>query len=264
MAMRRWIVPLLAACLGFGAAGFGAAEAQTLADFERIDTNKDNAVSLEEFEAARRRDFDLLDANKDGFLSRDEFINQRGADANLVRLRERRFDQIDADRDRRISRAEYLAYGRSLFTLLDRDRDGRIARAEFEQALAGGATPPPLERPSRGPGLRPPAIDPQIRAAFVRIDRDRDGAVTLAELDAARLGTFQQMDTNGDGRLTRDEIVAARGAAAGARFAELDKDKDGFVGRREYLEAGRAEFRAADTNGDGKLSFEEFVRSGSR
>lgn len=257
--MRRLFPALFAACLGVG-----AAQAQTLADFERIDTNKDSAVSLEEFEAARRRDFDLLDANKDGFLSHTEFVNLRGSDSTLVRLRERRFQGIDADGDRRISRAEYLAYGRSLFTLLDRDRDGRITRAEFEQALASGAAPPPAERPARGPGLRPPAADPQLRSAFDRIDRDRDGAITLAELDAARLGVFQQMDANGDGRLTREEIVAARGELAAARFGELDKDKDGFVSRREYLEAGRVDFRAADTNGDGKLSFEEFARGAGR
>lgn len=243
---------------------FGSPAAQTLADFERIDANKDGAVSADEFDTARRRDFDLLDANKDGFLSRPEFINQRGADPHLQRLRERRFQELDGNRDGRIGRDEYLAYGRSLFVLLDRDRDGRITRAEFEQALSAGAAPPPSDRPNRGPGMRPPAIDPQIRAAFDRIDTNRDGFVTLAELDAARLAAFQQMDANGDGRLTRDEIVAARGEAAAARFGELDKDRDGFVTRREYLEAGRAEFRAADGNSDGKLSFEEFARRGAR
>ena len=112
--------------------------------------------------------------------------------------------------------------------------------------------------------MRPPAADPETRAAFDRIDRDRDGAISLAELDAARLEAFQQIDTNGDGRLTRTEIVVARGEAAAARFAELDKDKDGSVNRREFLEGGRAEFRAADANSDGKLSFEEFARSRTR
>ena len=204
-----------------------AAHAQTLADFERIDTNKDGAVSAEEFDAARRRDFDLLDANKDGFLSRQEFIQQRGADPKLTQLRERRFNDLDANRDGRIGRDEYLAYGRNLFILLDRDRDGRITRAEFEQALSAGAAPPPADRPNRGPGMRPPATDTRMRAAFDRIDADRNGFITLAELDAARLEEFQRMDTNGDGRLTRDEIVAARGPDAAGRFGALDANRIG-------------------------------------
>lgn len=104
----------------------------------------------------------------------------------------------------------------------------------------------------------------ELRAAFDRIDANRDGFITLGELDSARLAEFARMDTNGNNRLSREEIVAARGAAATARFDELDADKDGAVTRREYLDAGRAIFRAADLNRDGKLSFDEFARTVAR
>jgi Ca2+-binding EF-hand superfamily protein len=253
----------------------GPAAAQSLADFERIDADKDGAVSAAEFEAARRRDFDNLDANKDGRLSREEFVRPRGAGPDLVRLRERRFAEIDTDKSQSISWGEYLAHGQHQFGVLDRDRDGRVTRAEFEAAIAGNtappasgrteAVPPPVERPRpRAPVVRPPVDERQLRAAFERIDSDRNGSISLNELDAARLEAFQQIDTNGDGRLSRQEIVAARGDAAADRFAELDTNRDGFVSRTEFLAAGRAIFRAADTNSDSKLSFGEFTRTGSR
>ncbi|WP_157217638.1 EF-hand domain-containing protein [Flavisphingomonas formosensis] len=43
------------------------------------------------------------------------------------------------------------------------------------------------------------------------------------------------------------------------RFARYDKDKNGQVGREEYLAARRKAFAKLDTNGDGKLDFEEYA-----
>ena len=60
----------------------------------------------------------------------------------------------------------------------------------------------------------------------------------IAELRAA----FNQMDTNGDGTLSRDELKALLG--------ELDAEMaEAFV--EEMM-------NKADTNGDGKIDFEEF------
>ncbi|MFS0736308.1 EF-hand domain-containing protein [Sphingomonas sp. 1P06PA] len=43
------------------------------------------------------------------------------------------------------------------------------------------------------------------------------------------------------------------------RFSRYDKDKDGAIGREEYLTARRKAYAKLDTNGDGRLSFEEYA-----
>jgi hypothetical protein len=46
------------------------------------------------------------------------------------------------------------------------------------------------------------------------------------------------------------------------RFARYDRDKDGLVGRDEYLAARRRAFAKLDLNGDGRLSFDEYAVKG--
>jgi hypothetical protein len=48
---------------------------------------------------------------------------------------------------------------------------------------------------------------------------------------------FQRADANGDGKLTKEE--AARVPSIGARFEQLDKNKDGVLSMDEFLSAMR-------------------------
>jgi hypothetical protein len=76
---------------------------------------------------------------------------------------------------------------------------------------------------------------------------------------------LERADTDGDGRVSRDEAQAAASARTLEMFDRLDQDKDGYVTQAE-IAAAREErvgemrermeshFRNADTDGDGAIS----------
>jgi Ca2+-binding EF-hand superfamily protein len=250
--------------------------------FTQLDRNRDGRVTAAEFNFMRGVDFGRLDRNGDGIIDRREFVDLRSppnavsARARRIRrLRIQRFAELDADRDGRISRSEYMRYGRRLFARLDRNGDGVIELNEVAPAAGKPATkragrqPQPVPRPdlARPPGrvasARPApgvASRPDPGSVFARLDLNRDGSISFAELVAARRAVFERLDTNHDGSLSRAEFVVT-GAARARRFAELDRNRDGRISLEEYLSDGRARFRAADTNRDGRLSREEFAKA---
>lgn len=99
----------------------------------------------------------------------------------------------------------------------------------------------------------------------------REGHGDRGERGGARIEmpTFEELDANGDGAVTTDEINAAMQARADARFAEMDTDGDGALSAEELVaqaDADRAARMAeriaghiekADTNGDGLLQPDE-------
>ncbi len=90
----------LAGATAFGLALAGTAGAAEQPShgkfFEKIDTNKDGAITREEARAAHARRFERLDANQDGTISLEEFQTTA----------ERRFARYDLDGDGRVTREE--------------------------------------------------------------------------------------------------------------------------------------------------------------
>lgn len=103
---------------------------------------------------------------------------------------------------------------------------------------------------------------------FAEIDADGDGQLTQEELDAFAAARFAAIDTDGDGVLSADELAAA----AEARRAEMeaarvqrmiearDTNGDGVLSQEEMsAQAQKSPFERLDTNGDGVISAEEFA-----
>jgi Ca2+-binding EF-hand superfamily protein len=89
------------------------------------------------------------------------------------------------------------------------------------------------------------------------VDTNGDGRVTREEWSRA----FDRYDANQDGVLTTREIQAGARAAVSPyveRFESLDRDHDGYVSRAEWpLEP--ASFDRVDRNADGRLSRNELL-----
>jgi hypothetical protein len=99
---------------------------------------------------------------------------------------------FDADRDSRTGRAEMEAGVRRSFEAMDAGRTGKLRYLDFaEWALRWlgdrNALPSPFD-----------------------VDSNGDDAVSLAELQTWFAGTFARLDRNGDGYLTRAELLTIR------------------------------------------------------
>jgi len=170
-----------------------------------------------------------------------------------------------------------------------------VALAAPPQAAVGTAQPASPARASR-PALdtnRDGVIDraeaaahPRLAEQFDRLVSNRDGRLQASERPAWKrrggahggrgmhggrghggMDGMRKLDADGDGRISRAE--AAAHAAFAERFAQADRNRDGYLVRSE-LEALRAQHRAerqaghkarieasfakADANRDGKLS----------
>ncbi|MCY3827570.1 MAG: hypothetical protein OXF89_00375 [Rhodospirillaceae bacterium] len=178
--------------------------------------------------------FDRADANKDSAVTRAEFDAARNA----------RFAAIDANKDGALEVSELRAWRRAWparfrdarFKALDGDGDGKLGVEEYVA---------------------------RRKAAFERIDANKDGAVDKAEFDAAfekvrermlayygrgdrrkryhrwhghkRRAMHRRPDLNGDGKVTRAEFDALGSLI----FLRLDGDGDGAVTRKEMRQARR-------------------------
>lgn len=109
----------------------------------------------------------------------------------------------------------------------------------------------------KGPGMSD--------VTFEELDTDGNGELTKAELDARRTERFARMDANGDGAVTRDEIEAHIASHAGANAERMmqrfDKDEDGKLTEAEMQprkQRGERMFSRLDADGNGSLNKSEF------
>jgi len=99
--------------------------------------------------------------------------------------------------------------------------------------------------------------------SFERLDTNGDGIVDSAELESMRREMFRRADEDGDGFLTEreiDRLVDDRGDMLRARRGGPAGRLGGGGARRRMADAGGA-FGRLDADGDGRISEAEFVQA---
>lgn len=102
---------------------------------------------------------------------------------------------------------------------------------------------------------------------FQELDVDGSGEITAEDLNQLRENRFAEMDANSDGSVSQEEFVAAAQAKSAERaarmFARLDADGDGSLSRdaleaREGRGMGERMLSRLDADSSGGVSAEEF------
>lgn len=101
-----------------------------------------------------------------------------------------------------------------------------------------------------------------------RFDADKDGQVSLQEFEDARNHRFEDIDSDGSGGVTLEEMRAhrekMRQEREARRFAKLDADGSGEVSEEEFQNKKKSMFERLDKNGDGVIEKSELPKWGGK
>ena len=86
------------------------------------------------------------------------------------------------------------------------------------------------------------------------------GGVTMQQFQQRQEKKLLAADTDGDGRISKAEFIAAAKAGKGdpgARFAKFDRNGDGMLDRSEIDALAARRFKRLDADGDGVATAQE-------
>ena len=109
----------------------------------------------------------------------------------------------------------------------------------------------------------PEGSSPRRTSGLMRYDANKDGVVDRAEWDAGQEARFRDLDTDKDGKLSKQEMFAGNRSDDRALerqdrlFRLIDRDRDGFVSKAEFMAQAEKNFARCDLDKDGRISTAE-------
>lgn len=207
-------------------------------NFARLDANRDGGIAWAEISTNPLagvifRSFVRYDLDQDGELSDIELVAVSSAERLLeTHAGPQLIRRWDLDGDERLAAVEFKAKSSWAFSRFDRDRDEALTAEELADfrvtfndegvPLIEVETPPSSQRSVS-------FTERQKTRLFDRLDRNRDGSLTLYELPYTLHALVGQMDNDNDGRLQPGDLQNDFWSG----FAPQDTNRDGEISARE-------------------------------
>lgn len=178
----------------------------------------------------------------------------------------------DLDDNQTLSLEEFVDARRQRFAETDTNHNGTIEEDEYVYEWEGKMT-------TRMQADRKASVK-QAHVRFNAIDKDEDGFISKAEMDAVGARGFAMMDRNEDGLILASDPGPEREGTSESDKPELrqrpmlrmptthnikgfmdlyDTNGDGRVDNAEFQAVRDEQFARTDENGDGKLTEQEYV-----
>jgi hypothetical protein len=130
------------------------------------------------------------------------------------------------------------------------------------------AAAPALAAPGDEPAS--PRAPRPSNSGIMRYDTNKDGFVDRAEWTAGQEARFKQLDTDKDGKLSKDELFSRARQASDAVlpndrtlerqdafFRRMDSDRDGTISKAEFMSQADRNFARCDADKDGRTNSTE-------
>lgn len=182
------------------------------AEFQNLDTNRNDSVERAEAETLVHAEFNQFDTDRDNKASEPEvrLVVQRS-------LQQQAMERQQAEARRRqglMVISEFIDMQLRGADQIDKNRDGKITQQEY-MALAGPADG------AQAQGLPPFELRRKIAMVkFQEIDTNKDNVLDRVELTGHAVNQFIQMDLNKDRFLNEEEFKKAQ-EAEGAKLRAL-------------------------------------------
>ena len=173
--------------------------------FKRVDWKGDGKITLEEYAAPQRAHFEMMDRDATGVVSCAQ--SRAGFGRSAVGTD----DSFGGGRRGGFGSRGAGGFGLARFCEAnDLNQDGKVTRAEFDSAVGKK-----FAAASKGKGVMTAAefyadelvnFQDMNSRMFRRLDRDRDGLLTLQEYASSEERLFSRLDKNNDGTIGEDEM----------------------------------------------------------